>query len=229
MSEEQEFIDVDFEAIARNINGKPSFQSTSQVASILGEKDSTVRFWTKKYKDLLDVEISNKNRRYKESDVAKLLFIKKLRREDGLTVDQVSEYCQKKGFDKNEIEKSIIDGSNPLAIQTFTTAMNVEMDKRFGAMQEKILELQRNLNEQLQETIVTTVDEVVSEKLDSAIDMVKVYIDKKELAAKERDTKLIDSMKEDMRVTKEQYDLEQNKKHQLWLIAWFQSIFHKKK
>lgn len=237
---ENDVIDVEnYEELSNEINGDSLlFYTTAQVAAIVGVAASTIRFWSKRFEGLLDIQISNRNRQFKKSDIDKLSFIKKLSKDEGLTLQQVDDYCATKGFD---IDKQMVQGNNPLAIQTFVTAMTVEMDKKFDEMQEKSLAMQKQLqeitlnrqeemNNKLQQEMIATVDEVVSEKLDSAIDMVKIYMDKKELIAKDRDTKLIDSMKENMRVTKERYEMElTNKKKQLWLIAWFQNIFHKKK
>lgn len=129
----EDFIDVDFEDIAKNISGDVLFYTTTQVAELIGETPSTIRYWTKRFNHLLNVEISNRNRQYKKSDVAKLKFIKKLAKNDGMTLEQVENYCQTKGFDMESIEKAIVDGSNPLAIQTIITALTVELEKKLDS------------------------------------------------------------------------------------------------
>lgn len=238
-NKEKDYIDVDeFEDLSNEINGKPLFYTTMQVAGLIDVPASTIRFWSKRFENLLDVEISNRNRQYKKSDIAKLSFIKKLSKDDGLTLQQVEDYVSKKGFD---MQKAIVEGGNPLAIQSFITAMTVEMDRRFEEMQEKSLDMQRQLqeitlsrqeemNKRLQEGIIATVDEVVSEKLDSTFEKVKLYMDKRELDFKEKDTEIIDALRENMRLAKENYESQLAKdNHKLWLVSWFQKLFHKNK
>jgi DNA-binding transcriptional MerR regulator len=171
----EDFIDVDFEDISKHINGEPLFYTASQVAGLIGESLSTVRYWTKRFEDLLDIDISNKNKQYKKSDIAKLKFIKKLAKTDGLTLQQVEDYCTSKGFDIENIEKAIIDGSNPLAIQTLITGLTIEleekMDNKFDILYEKIyqtldnfLQLQKDMNLENKAEIESSVDMIMSNK-----------------------------------------------------------------
>jgi DNA-binding transcriptional MerR regulator len=190
---QEEIIDVEYKNANRNediensqskeriINGKPLFYTTTQVADLVGVEPSTIRFWSKRFADLLDVQISNKNKQYKESDIEKLKFIKKLTKEDRLTLQQVEEYCSSKGFDLDNIESSILDTTNPLAIQAFMAALTTEIDKKQNAFGEKLLnqidnmmkqflviqaEQLENSNKQLKIEISSDVNEVVTEKLE---------------------------------------------------------------
>lgn len=207
------------------IRGEPLFFTTTQVATLVGEEPSTIRYWTKRFGHLLDIEISNKNRQYKKTDVEKLKFIKKLAKEDGLTLQQIDDYCSSKGFDLEKIEKGVLDGNNPIAIQAFLSALTVEMDKKLEVFStetiekiNKVLEnyllIQAEMNEKLQENIVTTVDEVVTEKLDTKLEDLKSYIDTKELEAKQRDEEKIALLKSNMEERKkasEQLEKEKSK------------------
>jgi DNA-binding transcriptional MerR regulator len=232
-----EYIDYEEDGNVENqneriIRGEPLFYTTTQVASLIMVEPSTVRYWTKRFENLLNIEISNRNKQYKKSDIEKLKFIKKLAYEDNLTLQQIEDYCSTKGFDINNIEKGIIDASNPLAIQTFISAVTVEMEKKLNefaiSLLEKVedthksyLNKQQDLNDKLHEDIVTTVDEVVSEKLDSKfdekLDKLQSYIDQRELQAKERDQEIIDTLKQSMEERKRiNEQLEQEKSKSWW-------------
>ncbi|HDK7176576.1 TPA: MerR family transcriptional regulator [Clostridium botulinum] len=231
-------IDAEFTNVEENINnedtktrlirGEPLFFTTMQVSTMVGVEPSTIRFWSKRFENLLDVEISNKNKQYKKSDVEKLKFIKKLTREDGLTLAQVQDYCSTKGFDINEIEQSVVDSSNPLAIQTIMSALTVEIDKKLNSFSENLLNeidkrqkngilIQQEMNDKLHETIALTVDEIVSEKLDKSVSEFKSYVDEKERQATSRDIEMIDMLKNNMEERKKQQEeIEAEKKKSFW-------------
>lgn len=219
------FVDVDFKEDDkiknRVINGEPLFYTTTQVSEMLKEEPSCIRYWSKRFENLLDIEMSNRNKQYKKSDIEKLKFIQKLIREDGLTLQQVESYCQTKGFRMKDIENAVLDVNNPLAIQAFISAVTVELDKKLSNFAETIFKemdekykghelKQQEINDKLHENIVTTVDEVVSEKLDIKLNKFKSYIDEKEIEAKDRDLAMINLMRTNMEKKKSENE---KKKH----------------
>lgn len=218
------FIDVEFndENIKdKEIRGEPLYYNTVQVAQVLGENDSTVRYWTKYFDSILKITISNKMKRYKKEDIEKLRFIRKLIREDGLTLKQVQEYCSEKGFD---IENGTIDGNNPLAIQSFISAMTMHMDEQVKFMQEQIIKTNENMvkqmierqeinNKAIQEQIALTVDEVISDKMDGYFTDLKNELEK----TSEMNEKL-DTLKSIMEERKRESEKEEKK-------SWIKKIF----
>ena len=247
---EKDFIDADYytEVDTKDekknneqkiIRGEPLFYTTTQVAEMVGVEPSTIRFWTKRFEDLLDVEISNKNKQYKKTDIEKLVYIKKLAREDGMTLQQVEDYCSSKGFDINEIKQSVIDSTNPLAIQAFISAVSIEIDKKFDSFtkdllnkigdQQKIsLSIQQDSNDKLQEQIAYTVDSIISEKLQSLSSNVEnsienqlqMQMDEQERRFIERDIKNIELIKQHMDERKKESEIEKEKKRSFWK-TWF--------
>jgi len=227
-------IDVNFEDISkRNVNGTPLFYTTTQTASMVGDVEpSVIRYWTKRFSNILNIETSNKNKRYSLKDVAKLKFIKKLAYEDKLTLQQVEEYCSAKGFDIDDIENAVLDRNNPLAIQAFTSAVMTEINDNLNNFAERLLEsideknknyaiTQQELNEKLREEVVLTVDEVVSERLDKQLTDIKSLIDNQELEATKRDTEILDIIKMNMEQKKEESAKEEINK------GFFRKIFKK--
>lgn len=235
--EDKKVIDIDYEDYKEEdsmiddsseiINGEPLFYSAMQVSILIDEDVSTVRYWSKRFDKLLNIEISNKNRRqYKKVDIQKLKFIKKLAREDGLTLSQIEEYANTKGFNIDNIEKSVLDSSNPLAIQTFISAVTMELDKKLSLFSEELLSkineqqkvnfvMQQEINEQLQQTLAITVDEIVSERLDEKLNTLdtklqefKSTLDTKEQEATKRDTEMIEYLKQHMEERKKENELQ---------------------
>lgn len=173
-------IDADFEEIEKdqllqhkNINKEPLYYTRVQVASILKVKESTVSYWSKEFQPLLKLKIINMTRKYTKQDIQNLMFIQKLLKEDGLTIQQAFDYCSEKGFNN---EEGLIDQQNPLAVQTFISAMTVEFDKKVAKMQNGIIAQQQEMinslqqiilvnNEELKKEISLTVDETITEKM----------------------------------------------------------------
>jgi len=228
-----EYIDAEYNDVPdRIINGEPLFYSTIQVAELVGVDASTIRYWSKRFDNLLDIQVSNKNKQYRKSDISKLKFIKKLAKEDGLSLQQVEDYCSTKGFNLEDIENAVLDQSNPLAVQVFTSAVMSEINQNLNSFAEKLLTQideknkyhiisQQELNEKLREEIVTTVDEVVSEKLDTKLTELKDFIDAREIEATKRDNEMIDIIKNNMEQKKEESVNEKK--------GFFTNIFGKRK
>lgn len=196
MDNNEEIKDVDFEDLTedKNIRGKALYYSTLQVATILGESDSKIRYYSNVFGDILNIEISNKQRRYKQSDIDKLKFIIELKNE-GMTLKQIKEYCEEVNFDENGAV--IVKESNPLGIKALAQALMEEQTKQIELMKVDILEeLKEFVKEQsinneialdrIKEEISITIDDSVSEKLDNAIEELKEtfkigYVTKEEI------------------------------------------------
>lgn len=197
--------DVGFEEITedsqkeeKNIRGTALYYSTNQVATILGETDSKIRYYSNIFDELLKIEISNKQRRYKQEDIDKLKFIIELKNE-GMTLKQIKEYCEEVDFYNGEIA---VRESNPLHIQTLAKALMEEQAKQIENLKVELFEqlkdfilTQNNEHsktlESIKENIVTAVDEVVSEKIDTSLNEIKEtfkasYVSKEEIESLKR-------------------------------------------
>ncbi len=180
MDNDNNIQDVDFEAVdesKKKIQGKILYYSTSQVSSLLGETDSKIRYYTSVFDDILQIKISNKQRRYTEQDIEKIKFLIELKNE-GMTIKQIQEYCQEVDFDtENGIQ---IKETNPLSIQTLARALMEEQHKQMLEFKQEVISTlsiqlenqikaiqlhQENLKNELMEQVSVTVDEVVSDRL----------------------------------------------------------------
>lgn len=229
-----DFIEVNTEEKLENmnINKEPLYYTRVQVAKILDEKESTISYWVKEFQSLLNIKIINMTKKYTKTNIENLMFIQKLLRQDHLTIEQVKSYCSEKGFNT---EEGLVDGSNPLAIQTFISAMTVEMDKKIETMQNTIIRQQQEMIENLQNIIIEnnkilkqeisiSVDEAVSERNEELKQDINTNVDnivKKEIKQLKEDIKYI-SQDEIKRYTEEQ------NQHQRFLSN-ITKIFGKKK
>jgi DNA-binding transcriptional MerR regulator len=177
-----DFNDAEYEDIndnsQNNIRGKALYFSTAQVAQVLGQPDSKIRYYTTVFDDILKITISNKQRRYLESDIEKLRFIIELKSQ-GMTVRQIQEYCSEVDFD---MEKGIqVKESSPLSIQTLAKALLEEQQKEFAILKSEITDLILNklserdekLKENIVEMVALTVDGIVEEKLSNTLSQIE--------------------------------------------------------
>lgn len=168
--------DVEYESVEtaeeRVIRGSALYYNTSQVASMLNIPDSTVRYYSKTFENILDIEVINKQRKYKQSDIDKLKFIVELK-EEGMTLKQIEQYCSQTSFEDGSIQ---VKESNPLSIQALAKAIMDHQETQIMAMEDRIIkrleesvqsqiDMNKHALESIREEVATTVDEVVSEKL----------------------------------------------------------------
>ena len=180
--ENNDFVqDVDFQEVNEGkekvIRGKALYYSTKQVATILDEKDSKIRYYTKFFEDILNIETSNMQKQYTQEDIDKLKFIIDLKN-DGMTLNQIKEYCQEVDF--NDTSDITLKESNPLSIQVMAKALMEEQARQIESMKVDILrELKMFIEEQskandsslekLREEVCVAVDDLVSERLNDTI------------------------------------------------------------
>lgn len=241
MNNNEDIIDVNYQELDddmfdKEINGSPMYYTRSQVARILDEPADTIGYWSRTFGKYLNIAISNKNRVYTKKNIEQLKFIKKLKREDGLTTKQIEEYCSEKGF----TEDGLIDQSKPLAIKVVTEALLAEMNTQLAEFKkdmtkqvaEILIESQKLLlqnNEialnNIKDEICVTVDEVVSEKMNEKIKNINSSIketikeqqdefinklDKREEEAKKRLLEIDNNLKKSMEEQKRQFTEIQN-------------------
>jgi DNA-binding transcriptional MerR regulator len=161
----------------KHIRGKALYYSTSQVANLLGESDSKIRYYSNVFQDIICVEMVNKQRRYTEDDIEKLRFIVSLK-EEGMTIKQIQEYCQDIDF-KETKEGVQIKDPNPLKIKALVMQLMEEQMKQMelfeGRIMDKVRAELKNSNEEVRQNVekvsekirqevAITVDEIISEK-----------------------------------------------------------------
>lgn len=180
--------DVEFtDAIEKDsIRGNVLYYSTSQVASMLDIPDSTVRYYSKAFEDILKVEIFNKQRKYTDTTISKLKFIVELKSE-GMSIRQINEFCAT-GVDFNSENGIVIKDSNPMSIQTLSKALLEEQKKQMDDFKEEMFKRvefhfeelsqqqithQEKMKESMMEEIAVTVDDVLSDKFSTLENEVK--------------------------------------------------------
>lgn len=88
------------------------YYSISEVAEIIGETVVTVRFWTQKFpRFVAPARNAKENRMYRQSDLENLKIIKRLTRDEGLSLDAVKRKLSRRddGSDKSlKIQEALL-------------------------------------------------------------------------------------------------------------------------
>lgn len=201
-------IDIEFteDKSVKFIKGKPLYYKTNDVAELLEENPSTIRFWAECFKDFLNIELSGRNRKFKEVDIEKLRYIKKLLREDNLTINQVKQYCSEEDM---SIIESKMKQSEPIMIQSIASAITMEvatyMDEFKESLGKQVLQeiqdgliQQQNSLESFQSDLKEHIAITIAEEVKSNVESIKGYIDEKELQARQRDIDMLETLKKNM-------------------------------
>lgn len=102
------------------------YYSISQVAALLGETDSTIRYYTNLFDDLLKIQVSNKELIYTDKDIDKLEFLIRLKNK-GLTIKEIQSYCDDIPLDENIVTKQISSFSINDLIELITEVQRKEI------------------------------------------------------------------------------------------------------
>ena len=182
------YINVSYEPVEEQKKEPVLLYAIGEVAKEVGEETSTIRHWSNKYYDFLDVQMCNTHRRYTKLDIDKLKVIKKCV-EKRMTHNEIINTLKETNFDISIVEERFLDSQQPLDIQLFAAAITVELENKIKSMEENIVNTviariekqNKSLNltlEQQRQDMAITVDEIVSEKLGNAETKISDSVDK---------------------------------------------------
>ena len=177
--------DVDFtdDNLTNNIRGSALYYSTGQVSQMLGVPDSTIRYYTKVFDEILEIQVVNKQRKYTDADIDKLKFIIGLKNEN-MSVKQILEYCQTE-TEFNSHNKIQVSDSSPLSIKVLAKALMEQQEIQFNNLKEELfirmekqildlhnksLEHQDKIRDDIKQEVAISIDECISTSLDSKLD-----------------------------------------------------------
>ena len=225
---------IDAEFTEMNIKGDKNIRySATQVASILDISVSKLRYYATQFEDILDLEFSNGMRKYTEPSIKKMQFIIKLKNE-GLTVQQIKDYCQREDlFD----EKGLIPQDNPLAVEIFTEAIKMQMQEQLEDFRSKLqvdiknemkimLQAQYQMNEEMKQEVCTTLDDMISEKLEMHLEKSSEQISEQNVELQNQVAEMkstLEEIKQTAYVTSE--EIKKAKAYDIEGIGWWKRFF----
>jgi DNA-binding transcriptional MerR regulator len=145
--------------------------------------------------------MSGSHRRFKEDDIERLKYIKKLLREEGYSINQVIEFA---GQDKVKAETQI-EKREPLAMQALATAVAIEVGSQLEEyklmIREELKEEIRNnfkAQEILQENNKEELKDYIAVAIQEQLGKISEHLDSREIEAKKRDEEKMDLLKKNM-------------------------------
>lgn len=184
MSKDFDFVDVNYEGISDSksnsgndinfIKGSDNLRySATQVSDMYNVPVSKVRYYMKVFEDILNLDYSNKMRRFTKDSLRKFDYIIKLK-DDGMTVQQILDYCEN---DNVFSEEALNTPDNPLTVEMLAKAISIQVESLMSDLKNQVIEeVVTKINEtnsEFKEDLITTIDEVVSEKLEVIDDIEK--------------------------------------------------------
>jgi len=154
MDSEDKHVDIHEEAIVKTKKrGDILYYSINQVAALLDEEDSNIRYYTSIFDNILKIEILDKELRYTNRDIDKLEFLINLKNK-GMTIKEVQKYCEELPLDiedlieikennsisAKEIVGTILDLENK-QIENLREHLDVKIDKSNELSFQKIAKL----------------------------------------------------------------------------------------
>lgn len=140
------------EAIVKNKKrGNILNYSISQVATLLDEEDSSIRYYTNVFDNILKIEISDKELRYTNKDIDKLEFLINLKNK-GMTIKEVQNYCEELPFNIEDLVD--VKENNSVSVKE-RIATIVELEN------EQIYNLKEHLDNKIDESNELSVQKLV--------------------------------------------------------------------
>lgn len=101
------------------------YYTIGEVAEMLHESSSTLRFWEKSFPQLKPVKNSKGDRRYVEGDIELLRRIQQLTRDKGFTIEGAREQLR---HDRTQVAATLEPQPDPVREQVITTLRQVRQE-----------------------------------------------------------------------------------------------------
>lgn len=196
MDSEDKFMNIHDEVIIKNNKrGNLLNYSLSQVATLLNEEDSSIRYYTNVFDNILKIEISDKELRYTNRDIDKLEFLINLKNK-GMTIKEIQKYCEELPLNIDDIVE-VKENKSVSIKEIVTTIIDLENEKINNLKEHLSNKIDEN-NELSVQKIIKLVGEEQNKQLklfkDDILTEMKEYIDYKFDTAYKIDSGLLDEL-----------------------------------
>lgn len=177
-----------------------------QAADEVGVADSTIRFWTKRFEEFLDIDNKNWKKEYTDRDIYVFKFIQKSTREDRLTIDQTKDLLklEYRQISKVQFDEDAFDKSNDVAL-------NKAIDSRLNDFKSDIVEeISKSIEERLTDILMKhfiSVEDTIKESYSSTVEKMEQIKSEVEITIEDH-TKGINETLDAMQDSIKQRDLE---------------------
>ena len=122
--------------------------SLSQVATLLGESESKIRYYTNIFDDLLKIPVTNKELTYNNKDIDKLEFLLRLKNK-GLSIKEIQSYCNEIALDEIDIQEN----TKSISIDDFANLLLKKQNDQYNQLKSEIFEYIDNSKKDLLDNV----------------------------------------------------------------------------
>lgn len=213
-----------------NKRGDILYYSISQVANLLDQEDSIIRYYTNVFDNILKIEISNKALRYTNNDIDKLEFLINLKNK-GMTIKEIQKYCEALPLDIEELVETKQKDSLP--IEDVIARIVESESKEINTLKEYLDDKIKKSHEESVQKIIESIKEEQHKQLtlfkDEILTEVKEYIENKfdefDKMSISRDKDLINEIKRFENVIQQAYYIQQDLESQKTNISFIGKLF----
>ena len=155
-----DIMDIRFDENGNEVKLKPIFYSQKQLAEELGETYSTIRYWSEKFDDYLEIDLKSWKKEFSERDFRVIKDIQAMLREQKLTIKQVQDWLRENigSYDSLQYTSSENIDNNSFSI-------NKVIDNRINERLE-------DFKAEFKDELITEVTSAIENKL---VDILKVH------------------------------------------------------
>lgn len=175
MENKDKYIDsqkVDYK-IQNRKRGEILYYSIDQVADLLKEDISNIKYYTNIFDDLLKIEIVHKELRYTNNDVDKLELLIKLKNR-GMTLKEIEDYYNKLPLDDTEVEYS---ENNLLSVEDLIDSIKQEQQIQLDTFKTEFIKDIQNANSLILQNITSSIIDAQRKSLNEFKQTLKTEIE----------------------------------------------------
>lgn len=169
---------VDYK-IQNKKRGEILYYSIDQVADLLNENTSNIKYYTNIFDDLLKIEIVDKELHYTNNDVDKLELLIKLKNR-GMSIKEIQDYYSKLPLNDTEVQHP---ESNLLSVEELIDSIKEEHQIQFNNFKVQLINDIQNTNslylENISSTIIEAQNKILNEFKQDLSEEIKEYINSK--------------------------------------------------
>lgn len=151
------FNDVEYRHIPTD---EECFVTAVKIGDVIEEPASTIRKWAEYHEDNLYIKKINGRYAYTQRSIEQFQFIKKLKKENKMTHEQIKIYMEKHGTKWGDYSNGLINPDDPFGYEVLSVAIAQQTENKLKEFMTMFVQYQKNNNVELINTIKSNLDEL---------------------------------------------------------------------
>lgn len=198
--------DVEFYSVP---NDDECMITAVKIGEIIDEPASTIRKWAEYHEDNLYIKKINGRFAYTQKSVKQFEFIKDLKKNKGMTHEQIKQYMKEHGLQYEKFSSGLINPNDPFGYEVLSSMMAQQMEEKLKTFMTVYMEYNKVSNKDMMESIRVDVEQTVQEQLKESMNSIQNELDenKKILLKQSEENKILtdklNSIEKELSVTKQ--------------------------